>query len=52
MGYESLQPHYGVIGLGIESRFGSTNYKPLGFSDKDNIDSKLSGFRAYLTFKF
>lgn len=43
---------YGVVGLGIESRFGKTNYKPLGSSDSDNINSSLSGFRAYLTFKF
>lgn len=43
---------YGVIGLGIESRFGSTLYKPFGSSDKDNIKSNLSGFRTYLTFKF
>lgn len=43
---------YKSIGLGIESRFGNINYKPLGSSDSDNIDSSLSGFRAYLTFKF
>lgn len=43
---------YGVIGLGIESRFGKANYKSFGSSDADNIDSSLSGFRAYLTFKF
>lgn len=43
---------YGVIGLGLESRFGSTLYKPLGSSDKNNIKSNLSCFRAYLTFKF
>lgn len=43
---------YGAIGLGIESRFGNTNYKPMGSSDSENIDSSLSGFRAYLTFKF
>lgn len=43
---------YGVIGLGIESRFGNTKYKPLGSSDSDNINSSLSGLRAYLTFKF
>ena len=43
---------YGVVGLGIESRFGKTNYKPLGSSDSDNINSSLSGFRIYLTFKF
>lgn len=43
---------YGAVGLGVEKRFGSVNYKPLGSSGNDNIDSKLSGFRAYLTFKF
>lgn len=43
---------YGVIGLGIESRFGKTNYKPLGSSNSKNINSSLSGFRAFLTFKF
>ena len=43
---------YGVIGLGTESRFGNTNYKPLGSSDSESIKSSLSGFRAYLTFKF
>ena len=43
---------YGVIGLGIESRFGKTNYKPLGSSNSENINSSLSGFRAFLTFKF
>lgn len=43
---------YGVVGLGIESRFGDTNYKPIGSSDSENIKSSLSGFRAYLTFKF
>lgn len=42
---------YGVVGLGIESRFGKTNYKPLGSSDSGNINSSLSGFRTYLTFK-
>lgn len=43
---------YGVIGLGIESRFGKTNYKPFESSETENINSSLSGFRAYLTFKF
>lgn len=43
---------YGVIGLGIESRFGKTNYKPFGSSEYENINSSLSGYRAYLTFKF
>lgn len=43
---------YSVIGLGIEGRFGKTNYKPFGSSDSDNINSSLSGFRAYITFKF
>lgn len=43
---------YGAIGLGIEGRFGNTNYKPIGSSDSENIDCSLSGFRAYLTFKF
>ena len=43
---------YGVIGLGIETRFGNTNYKPLDNHDSDNVKSQLSGFRTYLTFKF
>lgn len=43
---------YGFIGLGIESRFGDTNYKPWGSSKSENINSSLSGFRAYLTFKY
>lgn len=43
---------YSVIGLGIEGRFGKTNYKPFGSPDSDNINSSLSGFRAYITFKF
>lgn len=43
---------YGVIGLGIESRFGNANYKPLSSSNGENINSSLSSFRAYLTFKF
>lgn len=43
---------YGVIGLGIESRFGKTDYKAIGSSDSENICSNLSGFRAYLSFKF
>lgn len=43
---------YGVIGLGIESRSGNTKYKPLDSSDSVDINSSLSGMRAYLTFKF
>lgn len=43
---------YGVIGLGIESRFGKTNYKTFGSSETEDFNSSLSGFRAYLTFKF
>lgn len=43
---------YCGVGLGIESRFGSTTYKPLSSSEGDKIHSKLSGFRAYLTFLF
>jgi len=43
---------FGVIGLGIESRFGKTDYKPFGGSESENINSSLSGFRAYLSLKF
>lgn len=43
---------YGFIGLGLESRFGNANYKPFGTSDNVDINSSLSGFRTYLTFKF
>lgn len=43
---------YGAIGLGIESRFGRTNYKPLGSLDSIDFSSSISGFRAYLSFKF
>lgn len=56
---------YGVIGLGIEARFGGTSYKPFGLGqgeeedDRDDPDassatlkSKFSGMRIYLTFRF
>lgn len=59
---------YGVIGLGIEKRWGESKYKAIGGSDDDEYDygydydynygskssSKLktSGFRAYVSFRF
>ncbi len=43
---------YGVIGLGIESRFGNINYKPFKSSDSETFSASLAGFRTYLTFKF
>lgn len=45
---------FGAVGLGLESRFGTTNYKPIiGISShEDTFKSSLSGFRAYLTLKF
>ncbi|MDR1201177.1 MAG: hypothetical protein LBL58_06030 [Tannerellaceae bacterium] len=47
---------YGVIGLGIESQFGNCDYKEFVSNNDDEVSSKLkmklSGWRAYLTFKF
>lgn len=43
---------YGPVGIGVESRFGSIKYKTFGDSDSENINVKLSGFRAYITFKY
>lgn len=47
---------YGVIGLGIESRFSDCDYKEIGSDNKDEISNKLktklSGWRTYLTFRF
>lgn len=43
---------YGSIGLGIESRFGDTTYKPFKSSDYDKWKVSLSGWRTYITIKF
>ncbi len=46
---------YGVIGVGIESRFGSCNYKEFDIDkeeDSGTMKKKLSGWRAYVTFRF
>lgn len=47
---------YGVIGLGIETRFGNCKYKEFG-ADSDEPSSSISktkhnGWKAYLTFRF
>lgn len=47
---------YGVIGLGIESRFGECKYKDWSTYEEDDVSSnnniKYNAWRAYLTFKF
>lgn len=46
---------YGVIGLGIESRFGSCDYKEFGADEEEGsgtLKTKLTGWRAYVTFRF
>lgn len=47
---------YGMIGLGIESRFGDCKYKELiGGDEGDNLPIskiKYNGWKAYLTFRF
>ena len=43
---------YGVLGVGIEHRFGNLSYKPFKSADSENLNASISGFRAYLTFKF
>lgn len=45
---------YGIIGIGIESRFGNSKYKTTSGSDdnSDKIKTKFSGFRAYLSLRF
>lgn len=47
---------YGVIGLGIESRFGYCKYNAFSFEedveDADKVKTKFSGFRAYISFRF
>ena len=51
--------NYGIIGVGIETRFGSSKLNEYKFEDNghgdiktDKISTKLSGFRAYLSFRF
>lgn len=55
---------YGAIGLGVEARFGSSNYKKIGVSSEDGdyeeedmsiirfSKNKFSGMRVYLTLRF
>lgn len=51
---------YGVIGLGVEARFGGCNYKTFGGGEGDDKGydteitpkSKFSGMRVYLTLRF
>lgn len=50
---------YGVIGLGVEARFGNCNYMTLGNDGGDEqnsgdnkFKSKFSGMRFYVTFRF
>lgn len=46
---------YGMIGLGIESRFGSCNYKEFGADEEEGfsaLKTKFGGWRAYITFRF
>lgn len=50
---------YGIIGIGIESRFGNCKYKILSESDdnefetsSDKVKTTFSGFRAYLSLRF
>lgn len=54
---------YGVIGLGVEARFGGCNYKTFGGGEDEDkgydtetttttSKSKFSGMRVYLTFRF
>ncbi len=54
-----LSVSYGVIGLGFEGRFGSTNYKLMSSKNEweeyypsNKIKTTMSGFRAFLTFRF
>lgn len=49
---------YGIIGLGIESRFGDCKYKRIVLPEEEEnespnrIKTTLSGWRAYLTVRF
>lgn len=47
---------YGVIGIGIESRFGDCKYNAFSFEedveDGDKAKTTFSGFRAYISFRF
>lgn len=43
---------YGMVGVGIESKFGHTTYKPFGDGDSQNFKADLSSLRAYITLKF
>lgn len=46
---------YGVIGLGIESRFGCCDYKEFRADKEEDfgtLNTKLSGWRVYVTFRF
>lgn len=43
---------YNIIGIGIESKFGHTTYKPFGNSDNESFKADISSLRAYITLKF
>ena len=50
---------YGVIGLGVESRWGSCKFKSFGSGDSEEDEqepapgkSKFNGMRVYLSFRF
>ena len=47
---------FGVIGLGIESRFGNCKYNAFTFDKDEDEENKLkssfSGFRAFISFRF
>ena len=50
---------YGVIGLGVESRWGSCKFKSFGGGDSEEDEqepepgkSKFNGMRVYLSFRF
>lgn len=48
---------YKVIGVGFEARFGKSKYEPfeaflVDIEDVEKINTKLAGFRVYLTFRY
>jgi hypothetical protein len=54
-----LSINYGIIGIGFEARFGSTKLQEYQFvresgkkAEEKKVDTDISGFRAYLSFRF
>ena len=54
-----LSINYGIIGVGFEARFGSTKLQEYQFvresgkkAEEKKVDTDISGFRAYLSFRF